>query len=238
MPELVILTPTRGRAAQFARLVEAVSTTSAGDVSIHAGRDFDDPTNYNTLPGLRSPIVDPSVPRAVRRSLSAWTNALAERVLASPWPPAYLASLGDDHVPRTPAWDTILIDAIKAMGGTGIAYGNDLLQGRSLPTAWVMSADIVRTLGWVMLPTLEHMYVDNAILELGRAAGCITYRPDVVIEHMHPVAGKAEVDESYRSSNSAARMAADRRAFESWKADPAGLAADAAKVAALLAGAG
>jgi hypothetical protein len=83
----------------------------------------------------------------------------------------------------------------------------------------------------MMLPACQHMYVDTAILALGAAAGRITYRSDVVIEHLHPYAGKAQMDESYRESNGAARFEADRKAFEAWHAD--GLAEDAAKVEAL-----
>jgi hypothetical protein len=59
-------------------------------------------------------------------------------VLAERDPPRYLASLGDDHRPRTKGWDRRLIDAIESLGGApGIAYGDDKLQGAALPTAWV-----------------------------------------------------------------------------------------------------
>ena len=232
MPDLAVITPTRGRPERFAAMVLAVNATALNDVLIYAGRDEDDDSGYtDRLP--------PNVLTAIgpRASLSAWTNGLARTAIVYGGV-RYLASLGDDHLPRTLGWSGTLIRAIENMGGTGIAYGNDLLQGQALPTAWVMSADIVRTLGWMMLPACEHMFVDNAILALGRAAGCIAYRGDVVIEHLHPVAGKAAVDESYRASNSAERMAADQRAFEAWRDDPAGLAADAAKVAGLMSGAG
>jgi betaine-homocysteine S-methyltransferase len=40
----------------------------------------------------------------------------------------------------------------------------------------------------MMLPGCEHMYVDNAVLELGRAANRIAYVPEVVIEHPELVA--------------------------------------------------
>lgn len=270
MAELAVITPTRGRPARFAELLDAVYSTAAGDVEVWAGVDDDDPSDYLSV------IADRSVPlqsyRGARRSLSAWTNYLALEALDSPDPPRYLASLGDDHRPRTVGWDRKLIDAIEQIyidkpptfsmqpvpgrpgtvrpvldkpiwtdpatgsmrwGGPGIAYGNDLLQGERLPTAWVVSADLVRAVGWMMLPTCEHMYVDTAVLELGRAAGCIAYRSDVVVEHLHPAAGKAAWDDSYRASNTSTRYEADRAAFEAWKRDGDGLAADAAKVAAL-----
>jgi hypothetical protein len=231
MPDLAILTPTRGRPVEFARMVAAVNATAVGDVAIYAARDYDDQTDY--LPELDRATPNVLTMIGDRRSLSGWTNLMAKTAIID-GQARYLASFGDDHVPRTPGWDLKLIAAIKDMGGTGIAYGNDLLQGQALPTAWVMSVDIVQALGWMMLPACEHLFVDNAILAIGRTAGCIAYRPDVVIEHLHPAAGKAQFDDSYRASNSAARMSADQRAFEQWKSAPDGLTADAWAVALLL----
>lgn len=231
MPDLVVITPTRGRPRQFAELLEAVRTTTDGRVQVLGLVDNDDPqfAGYDRLGAF--------LISGARRSLSAWTNEGATYVLGGGFggwadKPRYLASLGDDHRPRG-AWDLKLIEAIEGLpGGVGIAYGNDLLQGERLPTAWVVSADVVRAVGWMMLPTCEHMYVDAAVLELGKAAGRIVYRPDVVIEHLHPAAGKASMDDSYRESNAPARFEADLRAFEAWKRD--GLAADVAKLHALV----
>src|ERR1022692_4739674 len=75
-------------------------------------------------------------------------------------PPRYraLCSMGDDHLPRTPGWDRLLLDGLADMGG-GFAYGNDLYQGEILPTAVAVSSPIVAALGWMCLPALNHMFV-------------------------------------------------------------------------------
>jgi hypothetical protein len=231
--DLAIITPTRGRPERFAELVEAVEKTAGGDVLIVSCVDEDDPTRAE-YDRLTPPTPGQLRYYGPRRSLSMWTNqvALNMPVLQGPDAPRYLASLGDDHRPRTHGWDRILIDAIEGLpGGFGFAYGNDLLQGEQMPTAWVVSADVVRALNWMMLPSCEHMYVDNAILALGQAADRIVYCPEVIVEHVHPVAGKAAWDASYRASNAPARYGADRAAFEAWRAS--GLATDAAKLTAL-----
>lgn len=225
MADLAVLTPTRGRPAQFAELAQAIHATAALDVVLIGYVDDDDPDleAYLELAGGHVFIAD-----GPRQSLSGWTNAAARAAVhAAP----YLASLGDDHLPRTAGWDQRLIAAIEAFAGPGMAYGNDLYQGRNLPTAWVVSAEVVRELGWMMLPTCEHMYVDTAVLALGEAAGRIAYVPDVVIEHRHPLAGKAPWDDSYRETNTAVRYAADKAAYDAWLAG--GLATDAAAVKAL-----
>lgn len=231
MADLAIITPTRGRPRQFADTVEAIERTAAGPIDMWVGLDDDDPAHY--IGGLSGRTgVKVHMVTGPRRSLSAWTNELASMALDEPEPPRYLASLGDDHRPRTGGWDLALRAAIDALpGGSGFAYGNDLLQGAYMPTAWVVSADVAQALGWMMLPTCGHMYVDTAVLELGRATGRITYRPDVVIEHLHPLAGKAAWDLSYRESNAPARYDADRAAFEAWRTTQ--LADDAATILAL-----
>jgi hypothetical protein len=225
VPDLVVITPSRDRPWALNELAHAVWETTSGRVDVLGLVDDDDPQRaaYKAL-GC-------DIWTGPRRSLSGWTN-FAAGILLDGNGYRYLASLGDDHRPRGQDWDLRLIDAIESLDGPGIAYGNDLLQGQHLPTAWVVSAEIVRAVGWIMLPTCAHLFVDTAILELGRAADRIAYRPDVVIEHLHPVAGKAQWDDSYRESNATARYEADRAAFEAWKRD--GLASDAAKVKALV----
>lgn len=228
MADLVVITPSRGRPRQLNELAHAVTQTTGGRAEVLGLVDLDDPQRaaYRALPCR--------IWTGERKSLSAWTNYAADQLLhgiAQADRPRYLASLGDDHRPRTRDWDLRLIEAIEALPGPGIAYGNDLLQGGAKPTAWVVAADLVRAVGWMMPPGCQHMYVDDAVRELGRVAGRIAYRPGVVIEHLHPAAGKAGWDDSYRESNTPARYEADRQAFEAWKRD--GRAADVAKVQAL-----
>jgi hypothetical protein len=228
MADLIVITPSRGRPRQLNELAHAVAETTSGRAEVLGLVDLDDPDRaaYKAL--------SCRIWTGPRASLSAWTNYAATNLVGPNQlePPRYLASLGDDHRPRTMDWDRHLIDAIEQqLDGPGIAYGNDLLQGAALPTAWVVSAEVVRAVGWMMLPSCEHMYVDAAVLALGEAAGRIAYVPSVIIEHLHPIAGKAAWDDSYRASNSGARYAADAGAYEAWRRD--GLAADAAKVSSL-----
>lgn len=214
MDDLAIITPSRDRPDRLYAMAEAIFATAKTRATLYIGLDDDDESDYSAFIGQPWPAV---VYRSSRRSLAQWSNDLAGDALRA-YPPRFLASLGDDHMPRTPGWDVALCDAIKAMpGGHGFAYGNDLFQGPRVPTAWVASASVVHALGWMMLPACQHMYVDDAIRELGDAAGCITYLPDVIVEHMHPQAGKAQLDESYRSTNTPEQFEIDRKAYEAWR---------------------
>jgi hypothetical protein len=127
----------------------------------------------------------------------------------------YVAFMGDDHVPRTPGWARTYVAELRR-AGTGIVYGNDLVQGERLPTQWAMTSNIPRVLGRLVPADVEHMYCDNSILELGRASGCIKYLPDVIVEHCHPVAGRGDWDEGYEAVNSRTQYAKDHAAYGVW----------------------
>ena len=77
-----------------------------------------------------------------RGGLAEWTNRIAVRRAGEY---RYLASFGDDHVPRTPGWDAALIRAIEAMGGTGMAYPFDGTR-EDIPEAVVASRTSCRPL--------------------------------------------------------------------------------------------
>jgi hypothetical protein len=117
--------------------------------------------------------------------------------------------LGDDHLVQTPNWDEYLTKAI-AHKGYGLAYGNDLLQKHQLATAVMMSTNIIKAVGYMAPPKLVHLYMDNYWMILGQRLGTLWYFDNVIIEHLHPVAGKVEWDEQYREANSNEVANADR----------------------------
>jgi hypothetical protein len=225
MTDLTILTPTRGRPGNARRLRDAVTETAPGAL-LMLGVDADDAdlVAYQALarPGCQIRVLAATE----RRGMVAALNMMASAI--DPVVP-FIGFLGDDHVPRTPGWDRLLCDAITAQGG-GIAYGNDHVHGPGLATAAVMDARIPRTLGYMAPPTLAHLFVDNVWMDWGRGVGNLAYVPGVVIEHLHPIVGKAEWDAGYVAVNGPLESA-DRAAYESYR-DGGGLAADVAKLRA------
>ena len=148
-----------------------------------------------------------------RDTLTGWTNRIAS--LRGGGYRA-LASLGDDHMPRTPGWDALLLAAISDMGGTGIAYPDDKRRA-DIPEAVGISADIVRALGWMCLPESSHFYVDDVWADLGNGAGCLRYVPAAVVEHMHySVKPGVARDGTYAEAET--RGPADYAAYQQWRA--------------------
>jgi hypothetical protein len=74
----------------------------------------------------------------------------------------------------------------------------------------------VRALGHMAPGELHHLYLDNYWKTLGERTGRMRYLNGVIIEHMHPVAGKAEWDEGYKRVNHGSMYEHDRLAFESY----------------------
>lgn len=189
---LAVLIPSRGRPWAVDALLDAWRATGA-TATLVIGLDDDDSTSpsYPWLDTGAAPW--PVYHVGKRLGLCSTTNELARAYAGTH---DVLGSFGDDHRPRTRFWDRIVCDALAEMG-TGIVYGDDLFRGEDLPTAVFMTADIVRTLGYMAPPELAHMYIDDTWREWGRAAGILRYLPEVVIEHLHPDAGKAEMDATY-----------------------------------------
>lgn len=221
MRDLLIVTPTRQRPDSARRLARAVAETATADTVLLLAVDDDDPSYDDGVDGAE-------VVRGPRRNCVQWSN-----LIAAGHGPGYraVASLGDDHVPETRGWDSRLLAAIDDMGGAGIAYGDDGLQGENLPTAPVISMDIVTALGWLFLPQVRHYFADNAWKDIAQGAGCLAYLPDVIIRHLHCCNGTAPRDRVYADEEPA--MEPDRAAYWAWRADPDGMAADVAKVRAL-----
>lgn len=231
--DLLMIVPSRGRPQNVAALLDTWGETATGAADLLIALDEDDPAlpGYEALHVLDRWPARLGVPRwriGKRLRLGGTLNEVAAAYSA-----AYrmLGFLGDDHRPRTAGWDRRFVEALSELG-TGLVYGNDLIQGAALPTAVAMTSDIVQTLGWMVPPGLVHLWIDNAWLELGRRIDQIRYLPDVVIEHMHPLVGKAPSDAGYEEVNSSARFESDRRAFEDWVRD--GLDADVAKLKELI----
>jgi hypothetical protein len=213
-------------------MIEACLSLSEAETDIAVALDLDDPAlpGYEAAPRLLTGN-GVSYFKGQRIGLGASTNLVADLKHGDY---RALASLGDDHMPRTQGWDRLLLKALDDIGGEGIAYGDDLHQGSRLPTAPVISAGIVEALGWMCEPSLRHFCVDAVWRDLGEQAGCLRYAPDVVIEHMHPHAGKGPRDATYLEvGETSGRLEPDSGAYQAWRRER--MAADVAKVRAVMA---
>lgn len=210
---LAYVVPSRGRPANIARLVDAWADTGA-TAHLEVCVDDDDPAlgDYLAL-GLAGPA---RLRIGPRRRLGGTLNQVAPELAARH---RAIGFMGDDHVPRSPGWDRRLLDAIEA--GARVAYGNDLVHGPALPTAVALDATVIARLGYMVPPGLVHLFMDNYWAWLGEHLGALAYLDDVVIEHVHPIVGRAEWDEGYVEANATEVWEHDEARWHRWLAEEA-----------------
>lgn len=214
---MLYIVPSRGRPRNVTALIEAWAATRTGPSHLWIAVDDDDPTlneyreQLDDLPDFAQLFIVP------RKRLGPTLSDLA--VVAQKMGYRDIGFMGDDHRPRTHGWDALLAKAVDGYSA-GVYYGNDLIQGPNLPTAVLMTGDIVQALGYFCPPGMTHLYLDNAWKDIGAAVGNLRYLPNIVIEHVHPIAGKAEWDDGYREVNAGEMYAADKLAYDAWVADP------------------
>jgi hypothetical protein len=195
-PSFVVLVPTKGRPQNAARLISAWLETQAKAQLMFLGDEDDEKLpDYEVI--MRQVEGDHLVQMIAGppKRIGPWLNEVAPAIVEMSPAESVVGFMGDDHVPRTRWWDRQIFNSLTLR--PGIVYGNDLFQGPNLPTAVFMTGRIIGELGYMVPPGLQHMYLDNAWKEWGERSGSLTYLADVVIEHMHPHAGKAEGDETY-----------------------------------------
>ena len=206
--DLLVIVPTRGRPQNVRRLEEARRETRAIHSDFLYAVDDDDPKQREYLAlGLDRITLDR------RRGLVGSLNDVASRY-ADRY--RFIGFMGDDHLPRTPFWDMEVVKALNT-DAPRIVYGNDLLQGARLATAAFMHSRIITAAGYMAPPGLRHLYVDDAWMALGRGLDGLVYLDGVVIEHIHPAAGKAEMDDGYRACNAPDVDHADHEEFLRWQ---------------------
>ena len=208
---IAVLVPSRGRPQNIKRLVDSFQDTVSDLENTHliVGVDDDDVTKDEylllTAPFLRI-VVSP------RLRLAGTLNALAEQHMD-----AYdiLGFMGDEHLPRTTDWD----DRIReAMPPRGVVYGNDLIQGPNLPTEVFLDSEVVKRLGYFAPRGFIHLFLDNTWKTWGERTGTLRYLADVIIEHLHPVAGTASSDAGYVEVNSSDIWNADEARYNEYVA--------------------
>jgi hypothetical protein len=204
--KLAITVPTRGRPHNLKRLAKALADTCTTEYEILARIDDDDTEVYPEIENVRY-FVGPRI------FFSASLNELAK--VASDESFTHMAILGDDVLPETKGWDEILINSIPSLG---VAFGSDGLEklhGPDLPTHVVVPVEMYNRLGWIGLPDLRHLFVDDVWRELGKLTSFV-YSPNVKLTHLHRWNKKAPDDKTYQEANDKIKRDEDRLAFEAW----------------------
>ena len=201
MSKLLLIVPTKGRPEKHLEFYESfkINSTVTDLIFVLSLGDI----QYPRIPGVKYETVDSP-------TMSGKLNNIAVKY-ANDYD--YIAFMGDDVRIRTNAWDAKMLDEISSIPNA-IAYGNDLYQGEDLPTAVLMDANIIRTLGFMSPPTFRHLYIDNFWKRLGQELSSLKYFSEIILEHLHFTIGKAVEDDTYRESSSNKAFLEDSEAYQ------------------------
>jgi hypothetical protein len=212
MDTMVVLVPSRTRPANIARLMQAWADTGA-TAELVVLVDDDDPTleEYRALDWREGFVLNVGKRQRIGPLLNEWAPLFVTRY-------DVVGFMGDDHCPRTIGWDKRILEASTPWT---VVYGDDLFQGENLPTAVFMGSGLIGSLGWFNPPGLDHLYLDDSWKLIGDRLGTLTYLPDVVIEHVHYLNGKAPVDALYQEVNDPNMYSHDQHVYVTWANGPA-----------------
>jgi len=130
--------------------------------------------------------------------------------------------LTDQSRPQTPEWASKL----EAAAGDGLIAICNTTKNRMNPrtglrrvTTICAGGKLVRSIGWVWLPDVVHLYGDDAWEDIGYALNIIRYLPEVVILALLKRDGEVELDANHqRRWKGMSYMATDHERFTKWKA--------------------
>lgn len=232
MSRLNVLVPTRGRPQNVSPILTAWRATGAfsDGATLIFLLDEDDERCWSYLEEIEhAPEMGDGVSYSIQETWTPMVPKLNRAAVQYAESGVPIGFAGDDHLPRTRGWVRRYLSELGE--SPSIVSCPDGTRPDNLPTQWAMSAEIVRALGRMVPAPVEHLYCDNAVRDLAYGASCYRWLDDVLIEHMHPIAGKAEADSGYRKVNSTERYTRDRTAYAVWAYR--GMRADVAKVQGL-----
>lgn len=183
------------------RLVNSITSTASAPVEVVFYVDLDDPASLQTAVELGSSGLVRHV-AGERQTLSDCWNLAARQATGE-----ILMMCGDDIVFRTPGWDKRVADAFEAVPDRiALVYGNDLIQHERLATHPFIHRNWYEAVGQLVPDGFSCDWCDMWLNEVAIALDRRVYLPDVVTEHVHPVVGKARLDDNHRE-----RLARGRR---------------------------
>jgi hypothetical protein len=207
--KLLVICPSRSRPKLCNEMVDSFLKTQKMS-TLKLLLDMDDPCldEYISLIGSKVPYTI-----AQRKPV---TNIINENWKFSSHCFRWFSVTNDDFIYHTDSWDLKMIGTLKLHGGLGIVYGNDLLQMANMPTTSIISREIPEALGWLQMPLLTHLFGDTVWQLIGSKAQCLHYRADIIIEHRHYFARKADQDDIYKRTNSKEMYDLDTIAYMKW----------------------
>lgn len=110
-----------------------------------------------------------------------------------------LMGCSDDIVFRSKDWDEKVMNIFNEYKDKIVlAYPDDLYQRENLAAIMFLHRRWVETIGYFLPPYFSCDYADTWVNDIARTLNRRVFMPDVIIEHMHFVAKKGELDSTHK----------------------------------------
>lgn len=119
----------------------------------------------------------------------------------------YVMLMNDDAVFRTIGWDVRVLEAARRFpDNIALIYGNDLDQGKLVPTFPILPRAVCDVLGEICPRSYQNLHIESHLMDIFKQLAKlghdrICYLQDVIFEHMHHAIGKATLDSIYIKRN-------------------------------------
>lgn len=196
MKKISVILPTRGRGAILKRHLESMAKTASNikDVELVLYMDEDDAESHGiTHPGIDTVKVIKPPGRPLGGILRDGYDACSGQ---------YVLLMNDDAVYRTKGWDRALAKAFERFpDDVALVYGNDLDQGKKVPTFPALSRKACEIMRGVCPAQYLNLHIESHMMDIFRRLKAlghdrIVYLKDVVFEHLHHTLGKSAEDKT------------------------------------------
>lgn len=195
-----ILCPTRERPVQMAQFMKSLekNTLKKDSLELIVYLDEDDTSEYS-FSGFGFKI-DAIVGKRV--SMGEFNTRCLEKATGN-----IIILLNDDVIVKTNCWDQLVLDVHQRFeDGIYLAYGNDLHKGRKIATFPILGRMTCEVMTQPFPKEYAGALIDYHLFDIfKRLEKCgyhrIVYLPELIFEHMHFRAGKAEPDNIYQRRN-------------------------------------
>lgn len=194
---ITILCPTRERPAPMAQFMKSIeeNTSNKDALELIVYLDEDDTSEYS-FSGFGF-----NIKKIVgkRLTMGEYNTRCLEIATGN-----IIILLNDDVIVKTDSWDQLVRDIHQRYkDGVYLAYGNDLHKGRKISTFPILGRRACEVMAQPFPKVYAGALIDYHIFDVfkrieKRGYHRIVYFPELIFEHMHFRAGKAEVDTIYQ----------------------------------------
>ncbi|MEE8161211.1 MAG: glycosyltransferase [Acidobacteriota bacterium] len=198
MPKFSFLLPTRGRPQKVRQFLQSLiqQTANLDDIEVVLYLDEDDPESHD-LSCEEIHLVKIIGPRM---SMGAYNTACLQRSSGE-----IVILMNDDVLVRTQGWDRVIAGLTESTpDGIFLASVNDLQVGRTWGTFPVLSRKACKVMSKPYPDEYQGWFIDLHVFDVFKRVRHLGHDrifnfPQVIFEHLHPDAGKAELDETYQA---------------------------------------